>query len=97
MQFLVIARDGTDADAMDRRLAARPAHIERARKEYANGTLLMGGAILDEHDQMIGSSLYVEIESREALEDWLAQDPYTKGKVWQDFEVHVMRIADLKS
>jgi uncharacterized protein YciI len=95
MQFLVIARDGTDQDAMDRRLAARPAHFERARKAKADGELLIGGAILDEHNQMIGSSLYVEVEDREALDAWLAEDPYTKGNVWQDFEIHVMKIADL--
>lgn len=95
MQFLIIAHDGTDPDAMNRRLAARPAHFERARKAKADGTLLIGGAILDEHDQMIGSSLYVEIESREALDQWLADDPYTKGNVWQTFEIHVMRIANL--
>lgn len=95
MQFLVIARDGTDIDAMERRLAARPAHFERARKVKAAGELLMGGAILDEHDQMIGSSLYVELESRDALDAWLAEDPYTQQNVWQSFEIHVMKIADL--
>lgn len=95
MQFLIIARDGTDVDALDRRLAARPAHFEHARKAKAAGELLMGGAILDEHNQMIGSSLFVELESREALDAWLAKDPYTKANVWQGFEIHVMKIADL--
>jgi uncharacterized protein len=95
MQFLVIAKDGTDPEAMNRRLAARPAHFERARKSYADGELLMGGAILDEHDQMIGSSLYIEIENRAALDVWLAEDPYTKGNVWQSFDIKVMKIADL--
>jgi len=95
MQFLVIARDGTDPDALDRRLGARPAHFERARREKANGTLMMGGAILDEHNQMVGSSLFVEIEDRPALDKWLADDPYTKAGVWKTFEIEVMRIADL--
>jgi len=95
MQFLVIAKDGTDIDAMDRRLAARPAHFIRARKAKAEGELLIGGAILDEHDQMIGSSLYVDLENREALDKWLEVDPYTTGNVWQTFEIHVMKVADL--
>jgi uncharacterized protein YciI len=95
MEFLVIARDGTDMDAMTRRLSTRPAHFERARKEKAAGVLLMGGAILDEHDQMIGSSLYVSLKDRTTLDKWLADDPYTKGNVWQSFEIHVMRIAEL--
>lgn len=95
MEFLVIAKDGTDPDALDRRLAARPAHFERARKAKKDGILLIGGAILDEHDQMVGSSLYVDIEDRESLDKWLAEDPYTTGNVWQEFEIHVMKIADL--
>jgi len=95
MQFLVIAHDGTDIDAMDRRLAARPAHFERARKAKKDGELLIGGAILDEHNQMVGSSLYVEMEDRAALDKWLEEDPYTKGNVWQSFEIHVMKVADL--
>lgn len=95
MQFLVIAKDGKDRDALERRLAARPAHFEHARLQKKKGILLMGGAILDEHDQMIGSSLFVEIESREALDEWLANDPYTKGDVWQEFDIKVMKIANL--
>jgi len=95
MQFLVIARDATDPDALDRRLAARPAHFERVRHEKAKGTFIMGGAILDEHNQMVGSSLYLEIKDRAALDEWLAEDPYTKAGVWQSFEIEVMRIADL--
>ncbi len=95
MEFLVIIKDATDPEALDRRLAVRPAHFERARAEKKKGILRMGGAILDEHDQMIGSSLYVEIESREALQQWLQDDPYTKGNVWQNFEIIPMRIADL--
>ena len=95
MQFLVIAKDGTDPEAMDRRLAARPAHFERARKAKAVGELLIGGALLDEHNQMIGSSMYLELENREALDIWLAEDPYTKGNVWQTFDIRVMKIADL--
>ncbi|MDV7338318.1 YciI family protein [Terasakiella sp. A23] len=95
MQFLVICKDGTDIDAMDRRMAARPAHFERMHIEKEKGTFIMGGAILDEHDQMVGSSLYVNMEDRESLDKWLADDPYTKGNVWQTFEVHVMKIADI--
>ena len=30
MQWLIIARDGKDAEAPARRLAARPAHLENA-------------------------------------------------------------------
>jgi hypothetical protein len=32
MQWLIIARDGTDAEAPQRRQAARPAHLENAAR-----------------------------------------------------------------
>lgn len=93
MQFLVTAYDGTDEQAQSRRAAARPAHIEGAQILKDNGKLLIGGAILDEAGQMIGSSLIVEFEDRSALDEWLTNDPYTTGGVWQDVTVLPFRVA----
>ncbi|WP_135075391.1 YciI family protein [Terasakiella sp. SH-1] len=95
MQFLVVAKDGKDPDALERRLVARPAHFERARLEKEKGVFILGGAILDEHDQMVGSSLYLELQDEDALKQWLADDPYSQQNVWQSFEIHKMRIAKL--
>lgn len=96
MQFLVTAYDGTDEQAQARRTAARPAHIEGAQTLKDNGNLLIGGAILNEAGQMIGSSLIVEFEDRPALDEWLNNDPYITGDVWQDVTVLPFRVA-LKS
>ena len=48
MQWLIIARDGKDAEAPARRQAARPAHLENAARLQAKGHLLVGGALTDE-------------------------------------------------
>jgi uncharacterized protein YciI len=93
MQFLVTAYDGTDEQAKARRTAARPAHIEGAQTLKDNGNLLIGGAILDEAGQMIGSSLIVEFEDRPALDEWLNNDPYITGDVWQEVTVLPFRVA----
>lgn len=93
MQFMVTAYDGSDADAPGRRLAARPAHLERVGSAREAGNIIAGGAILDEDGEMIGSTIYVEFESREALDEWLNQDPYVKGGVWQDITVVPIRLA----
>ncbi len=95
MQFMVTAYDGTDADAPDRRKAVRPAHLDGMRKYKAAGNIIAGGAILDDDDRMIGSTLYVEFESREALDQWLNEDPYVTGGVWQDISVVPIRLANL--
>jgi len=93
MQFVVIAYDGTDAGASGRRQAARPAHLENARRMKAEGTLLSGGAILDDGGQMIGSVLFVEFPSRAELDAWLASDPYVAGDVWRTVEARPFRVA----
>jgi uncharacterized protein len=95
MQFHITALDGTDEAALDRRLAAREAHFAHARKKFSAGELLMGGAILNDTAQMIGSSLFVDIESREALDKWLAEDPYVKGDVWRTFDIKEVKLAKL--
>ena len=91
MQFLIIAYDGTDSEAQARRNAARPAHIDKAQALLAGGHVLIGGAIMNEKEEMIGSSLVVEFESREALDHWLQDDPYVTGNVWQDITVQAFR------
>jgi len=93
MQFVVIAYDGTDAGAPGRRQAARPAHLENARCMKADGTLLSGGAVLDDEGRMIGSVLFVEFPSRAELDAWLASDPYVAGDVWRTIEVRPFRVA----
>lgn len=93
MQFLVISYDGTDAEAPARRQAARPAHLEASRRLKEEGTLIEGGAILDDQVRMIGSMALVDFPDREALDAWLARDPYVVGGVWQRIEVQPFRSA----
>lgn len=93
MQFLIIAYDGIDSEAQARRSAARPAHIDRAKALLAGGRVLIGGAIMNDDNEMIGSSLVVEFDSREDLNQWLRNDPYVTGDVWQDITVHAFRTA----
>ncbi len=48
MQFLVIGLDGTDADAKDRRLVARPRHIESGEKLRDAGHLWYWASLFDD-------------------------------------------------
>lgn len=93
MQWLIVARDGEDPQARERRMAARPAHLENAARLQARGHLLVGGALLDEDGDMIGSACIAQFETRAELEEWLRTDPYVTGKVWQDIEVMPYRVA----
>jgi uncharacterized protein YciI len=93
MQFLVIARDGDDPEAPERRARVRPAHLEFIRPLVERGEVLVGGAILDESGAMVGSTILAEFESRDRLDEWLRQDPYVTGSVWRHVEVHPFRTA----
>lgn len=93
MQFVVIAYDGEDAQAQDRRSKARPAHIQGAVRMKENGSMLTGGAMLDDHGNMIGSVLVVDFPTRTELDQWLASDPYVTGDVWRRVEVRPFRVA----
>ncbi len=94
-QFVLIAYDGTDPDALSRRMAARPAHLENVRRLKAKGQFTEGGAILNEAGQMIGSVMIVAFPSRAALDAWLAGDPYVTGKVWERIQVQPYRSAQV--
>jgi uncharacterized protein YciI len=93
MQFMVTAYDGKDDGALDRRMSVREAHINGANQLKEAGHLIAGGAILDEDEQMIGSTMFVEFDSKAELDQWLASDPYVTGNVWQDISVLPIRLA----
>ena len=93
MQFMITAYDGKDEGAQDRRMSVREAHINGANQLKQAGHLIAGGAILDEAEQMIGSTMYVEFDSKAELDQWLASDPYVTGNVWQDISVLPIRLA----
>jgi hypothetical protein len=93
MQFMVLAYDGTDEGALERRLKVREEHLAGARRMYEDGSLIKGGAILDDDGKMIGSAAFMEFDTREALDAWLQSDPYVTGGVWQDITVKAVKLA----
>ena len=94
MQFIVIGRDGTDENALERRMAAREAHLETARKMYESGNWLYAAAILNDGGKMAGSMIVCDFESREALErEWLDNEAYVKGNVWETVEIKEAAVA----
>ena len=93
MQWLIIARDGTDEGAPARRLAARPAHLDHAARLQAAGHLLIGGALIDDDGKMVGTAAIAQFATRTELDEWLQTDAYVTGDVWREIEVHPYRVA----
>jgi uncharacterized protein YciI len=94
MQFLVVGLDGKDADAKQRRAAARPMHIELGDELLASGNLWYGAALIDDAGQMIGSMYFVDFPNRTEFEAWLEREPYVVGDVWKTITVHPANVRD---
>jgi len=92
---VIIAMDGSDAEAPARRAAVREAHLARAAAAARDGTLAMGGAILDGEGRMRGSIAVTRHASDAAARAWMAEDPYVTGGVWQDITLYGTRFAPL--
>jgi uncharacterized protein YciI len=94
MQFLVVGLDGTDAAAMGRRIAARPAHLELMEELRQAGNLWFGAALLDETGKMNGSIYFVDFRNEQELRAWLDRDPYIRGEVWKDVQIRRATVRD---
>jgi len=94
MQFIVTGYDGKDKDALDRRMAAREAHLAMAGEMVEKGKWLYAAAILNEDGKMAGSVIICDFDSRQALEkDWLEKEPYVLGKVWEKIDISRAQVA----
>lgn len=92
---VTIAHDGDDADAPARRAAHREAHFARVRAFAEDGTLALGGAILDTGGAMRGSVAVTRHATLAEAERFWAEDPYVAGGVWRRVERFRTRIAPL--
>ena len=90
---LIIARDGADDDALARRRAARPAHLEERGAAPGQGHLLVGGALTDEAGSMVGSAAVAQFADPRRARSLARNRPYVTQGVWRDIEVIPYRVA----
>jgi len=85
-EYLVTIPD--HANSLDKRLAARPAHLANLRPHIDSGKVVFGGASLSAHPKegespdMTGSVMLIKADSEEELRDWINNDEYVKGGAW---------------
>jgi uncharacterized protein len=94
-QYVIIAHDGNDADAMNRRLNTRPSHLQTARSLKEKKQFIIGGAMLNEQQQMKGSVMIVEFDNEEQLQQWMKTEPYIVNNVWKEITVSLFKVADV--
>lgn len=86
MLYAIIASDV--ANSLEKRLAARPAHIERLQQLKAEGRVVLAGPhpAIDSNDPgeagFSGSLIVAEFESLAAAQAWADADPYIAAGVY---------------
>jgi uncharacterized protein len=92
-QFVIIAYDGDDANAQERRKTIRPLHLTGAKILKENNQFITGGAILNEAGEMTGSVMIVQFETEAEFQEWYKEEPYIKNGVWKTIDVKPFRVA----
>jgi len=94
-QYLIIANDGKDDEALDRRKEVRPLHLAGAKKIKEKNNFVIGGAMLDDDGNMRGSIMIVQFETQDDFQNWYNNEPYITQGVWRTIEVKPFRVADV--
>lgn len=94
-QYLIIAQDGEDENALNRRKEIRSLHLAGAKKLKENNNFIIGGAMLDDDGNMRGSIMIVQFETKEDFQKWYDNEPYITGGVWKEIEVKPFRVAEV--
>jgi uncharacterized protein YciI len=89
MLFVITAFDRPGA--LERRLQVRPAHLAYLKGEAAR--IKVGGPLLSDDDQPIGSLLVIEVDDRKAAEAFADADPYRTEGVFERVEIRPWRAA----
>lgn len=91
MLYAVISQDV--ADSLQKRMSARPAHVERLKALKNEGRLILAGPhpAIDSSDPgdagFTGSLIVAEFESLEAAQTWADTDPYIAAGVYESVRV----------
>ena len=95
MLYAIIASDV--ANSLEKRLAARPAHIERLQQLKAEGRVVLAGPhpAIDSNDPgeagFSGSLIVAEFDSLASAEAWAQDDPYVRHGVFARTTVRPFR------
>ena len=91
MLYAIIAEDVENS--LEKRLSARPDHVERLQQLKKDGRLVLAGPhpAIDNSDPgtngFSGSLIVAEFDSLESAKTWAQDDPYVKAEVYASVTV----------
>lgn len=87
--FLINCTD--NEGTVEKRLATRPQHLARLEKLDAEGRVIIAGAMPKDRENpqagFYGSTMILDFESREALDEWLQDEPFLKEGIYGQIDV----------
>ncbi len=89
MQYLVIAYD--NEGVLEKRFEVRERHLEGVKKLVTEGKVINAGALIED-DKMVGSTLFVDFENDNEINEWLENEPYVKNGVWNMEEFQIVPV-----
>jgi uncharacterized protein YciI len=95
MWYAIVGRDVPNS--LEKRIAARPAHVARLQELQNRGRLLLAGPFpaVDAADPGVagftGSLIVAEFPSLSAARDWAKADPYATAGVYAEVDVQPFR------
>lgn len=95
MWYAIVAED--TPNSLEKRMTARPAHLERLQTLQNEGRLLLAGPFpaIDSVDPgtagFSGSLIVAEFSSLEAAKDWAEADPFVNSGVYASVTVKPFR------
>lgn len=94
MNYIITGYDYKDDKALERRMAVREEHMKNIEAMKNEGKILYAAAMINDQDQMCGSTLFVEM-TKEEVDAYLEIEAYIKGKVWETVDVTPCKIPPL--
>lgn len=91
MWYAIIGED--NENSLEKRLAARPAHLERLKQLTEENRLLVAGPnpAIDSEDPgeagFTGSIIIAAFDSLEAARQWASEDPYVAAGVYKNVTI----------
>jgi uncharacterized protein YciI len=95
IQYAIIANDATDAQALERRTAARTEHLENVKKLKASNNFIKAAAMLNQNGEMCGSIMLMQFENRADFDQYLASEAYVTQNVWGEIKVQEVKVAPI--
>lgn len=89
--YILTAYDAPNS--LDKRLATREAHLEYIKELSQAGKAILGGAVMDDKDQMIGSVIFFSM-TKEEMEEYKQKEPYIIAGVWGEIKIQEAKFGD---